>query len=193
MEKLVRTEVYALDDEQMGAKLEMALINLGEELETINEHEKLEELEAELMKDFDEYEAHIKETVYELADEIDYDGTVQKAKKIKENVIYFLNQMEVEFRATLGLYQAIKFWKESTDNKIPYAPYETTLKLLGTMKFKGMQQFTDILIINNWFASAHNDYKRDAIYQNFLAEMHNAILKRMEDLDEVTKKTETIE
>lgn len=182
MEKLVRKEVYELNDEQMINALEKSTIDLSEEVANINDFEKLEELEASLMEEFDEYDKHIEEVKYQLVESVEYDGTTHKASKIKENIIYLLNQVEVDFRSTLGIYQAIRFWKTNTDNNIPYAPYESTLKILGTLKYKGENQFINILIINNWFASAHEDYKRDATYHNYLTGLHNCILTRMDEL-----------
>ena len=193
MEKLDRKALYEMPEEQRTQALEKIMIDFTEELTTINSNEDLEALEQELMKEFEEYDEHIKEVKYELQDQVEYDGTIQNSSRIKENIIYFLNQVEVDFRSTLGIYQTIKFWKTTQDNNIPYIPYETTLKILGTLKFKGEKQCTDILIVNNWFATAHEHYKRDAVYQGFLSEMHNAILNRMEEINKTSEEAPRME
>ena len=187
MEKIVRTEAYKLADAELQAKLEENSLNFQEELQTINEVEELKKLEDELMLDFDEYDAYIKKVRYSLPGEVEYNGNKMTAKDIKKSIVYLLNQIEVDFRSTLGVYQAIRYWKEVKDNDIDYAPYETTLRLLGTLKYKGESSFLEILIINNWFASAHEAYKKDVIWHGYLSSLHNDILKRMDELTKVTE------
>ena len=182
MEKLVRTEIYALDDEQMTAKLEESILQFEEELAGINDVEALKKLEGDLMVEFDEYDEHIKNVKYRLEEFVEYDGTKQSANEIQRNIIYFLNKIESEFRTTLGIYQMIRYWKKNTDLEIPYQVYESTLRTLGTLKYKGEQEMLNILITNNWFATAHEAYKKDAMWQGYLSTLHNDILKRMQEL-----------
>lgn len=185
MEKITREKFYEIQNvDEMMSTMESDLVMFNEELAGIDDVEKLKELEAELMLSFDENDEYIKNVKYHLSDSgVVYDDTKQSCNDVKKNIIRFINQIEVDFRSTLAIYQAVRFWKENTDNEIPYHYYESTLRLLGILKFKGATDCRDVIMINNWMAPAHESYKRDTSYLGFLASMHNAILERMKALN----------
>lgn len=145
--------------------------------------EELKQVEAELMEEMKKDDAHLAEASYELAKSAEFDGTVVNADKICEAIIKFLDRLEVEWRATLGIYQAIKFWRKEFDGKVTYPVFDTTLRLLGTLKYKGEYDCKNVLLINNWFSTAHKDYAIDNTWRSYLAAKHQAILQAMEKED----------
>lgn len=156
--------------------------------------EELKQAEAELMEQMKEDDAHLEQVKYELAETADFDGTTFKSDKITEKIVNFLDRLEVEWRATLGIYQAIKFWKKEFDGTVPYAVFDTTLRLLGTLKFKGEFDCKNVLLINNWFSTAHKDYAIDNTWRSYLAAKHQAIMQAMqkgeEGAEEATEDTQ---
>lgn len=147
------------------------------EVSEVNTIEELQEMETELMGVHDTFGAELKERMYNLPTSATFDGEEYKKSKIAENIIYFLNKQEVEWSYTLGLYQAVKFWKNVEDT-IPYEVYDSTLRLLNQVKFKGTSEWEKILAINEFMASCHSEYVKDATYLIYLSQMHNCLMDR---------------
>lgn len=184
MSKLLnREELLAKENLQEIAKeLEADIALYTEELSGMN-REALKQAENDLMKVFDANDEYISGVEYELPDEIEYDGRKIKRAEITTKIVSFLNRIEVQFQATLGLYQCIRFWKTRGTGKVPYGAFDSTLRMLGTLKFKGEQDCFDILVTNNWFTAAHDQYSRDNIWTQYLHARHQAIMQTLEALD----------
>lgn len=184
MSKLLnREELLAKENLQEIAKeLEADIALYTEELSGMN-REALKQAENDLMKVFDANDEYISGVEYELPDEIEYDGRKIKRAEITTKIVSFLNRIEVQFQATLGLYQCIRFWKTRGAGKVPYGAFDSTLRMLGTLKFKGEQDCFDILVTNNWCTAAHDQYSRDNIWTQYLHARHQAIMQTLEALD----------
>ena len=184
MSKLInREELLAKENLQEIAKeLEADIALYNEEL-TGMDREALKKEEEELMDIFKANDEYVGGVEYDLPDEIEYDGRKLKRNEITTKVVGFLNRIEVQFQATLGLYQCIRFWKTRGTGKIPYGAFDSTLRMLGTLKFKGEQDCFDILVVNNWFTAAHDTYSRDNIWTQYLHARHQSIMQNMEALD----------
>lgn len=152
--------------------------------------EELKQMEQDLMEDMKEDDAHLEQAKYELNDSAEFDGTKVGSEKICEYIVKFLDRLEVEWRATLGIYQAIKFWRKEFDGTVSYPVFDTTLRLLGTLKFKGEVDCKNVLLINNWFSTAHKEYAIDNIWKSYLAAKHQALMQAMQTDDDETKATE---
>lgn len=153
--------------------------------------EELSALEQQLLEEFKKNDEYIKAVEYKLPEEVEFNKSKFKAADIHKSIVYFLNKLEVEWKATLGIYQAITFWKQVGDGVIPYAVFDSTLRLLGTLKFKGEKECMDILVVNNYMASAHESYIKDTTWLQYLSAKHNTILQAMQKLEkpaEVTAK-----
>ena len=184
MSKLLnRVELLAKENlEEIAKELEADIALYTEELSGMD-REALKQAENDLMKVFDANDEYISGIEYELPDEIEYDGRKIKRAEITTKIVGFLNRIEVQFQATLGLYQCIRFWKTRGAGKVPYGAFDSTLRMLGTLKFKGEQDCFDILVTNNWFTAAHDQYSRDNIWTQYLHARHQAIMQTLEALD----------
>lgn len=180
---LEREKLYERSVEDMQSDMEQNVVVFTDEINTVDSPEELKKREEELMEEFKKDDEYIKELMLELPKDTEYDGTKYKRQEMTRAIISFISRLEVEFRATLGIYQAIQFWKSCEEPKIPYAVYDTTLRLLGMVKYRGEKDCGDILAINNWFSSAHEDYLRTNTYTGYLSTIHQAILKRMSELE----------
>lgn len=181
MSVINREDLTNKTPEEIQKYLESDLVQFSEEISnlTIDELKALEEKLMEIFKSNDEY---LSKVSYNLQTSVEYDGETYMKSYIIDAIISFINRIEVDFRATLGIYQAIKFWKTKVNESIPYGVFDSTLRMLGTLKFKGERDCRDILIVNNWFAGAHKQYLRDNVYTNYLASKHQALMDRMNKL-----------
>ena len=176
---MTRESLKDLQIDEISTVLEAELVQFSEEMQgkTV---EELKESEAALMEEFKNYEEYVKDVTYEVPMSVEYDGQSFKASEVHKKIIFFLNKLEVDFRATLGIYQAIRFWKTLKDNTVPYHVYDSTVRLLGTLKFKGESECLDVLIINNYFSPTHAEYSKDNTYLQYLSAKHQVIMKAME-------------
>lgn len=186
MNKLTREVVLEEKDfEKVGPVLEADVVTFTEEISNMTA-EELKEKEAELMEEFKANDEYLGGVEYDLDDKVEYDGVNVKRSDLTSKVIGFLNRIEVPFQASLGVYQCIRFWKSVGANpsaKVPYGAYDSTLRMLGQLKFKGESDCFDILVVNNWFAGAHDGYKRDNIWTQYLSAKHQAIMTAMDKLN----------
>lgn len=152
---------------------------------TIDECNDAEQL---LMAEMDAVQERLKEVTYVLPKDVIYDGKTYSKKDITNKIVYFINKLEVKWENTLGLYQLVNMWKSESFEAIPYHVYDSTLRCLNQVTFKGMTEWTDILAVNEYLAQSHNDYSLDTGMLVYLSECHNAVVQRM---DELSKPTET--
>lgn len=187
---LTREEISKMSMEEMQKAMMADVVTFTEYVDSKKEVQELKDLEEKLMDTFKENDEYLGNVKYTLPDETEYDEVKVSRTELDRKIVYLLNKLEVEFRATLGVYQAIKFWKKST-KEIPYNVFDSTLRLLGTLKFKGADECFDVIVINNWFTNAHEQYLRDNAYTQYLAAYHQAIMNAMEKLSEDDKIRDT--
>lgn len=171
--------------ETVAAGLEADVALYTEEISSLDA-EGLKKAEADLMEEFKADDEYLKNVEYELAAEVVYDDRKIKRSELCNKVIGFINRIEVDFRNTLGIYQCVRFWKTTgatPDAKIPYGAFDSTLRMLGTLKFKGENECFNILAVNNWFAGSHDAYQRDNLWTRYLSAKHQAIMKVQEELE----------
>lgn len=187
---LTREEISGMTMEEMQKAMMADVVTFTEYVDSKKDVQELKELEEKLMDVFKENDEYLSKISYTLPDETEYDEIKVSRTDLDRKIVYLLNKLEVEFRATLGVYQAIKFWKSSV-KEIPYNVFDSTLRLLGTLKFKGENECFDVIVINNWFTNAHEQYLRDNAYTQYLAAYHQAIMNAMEKLNEDGKIRDT--
>ena len=113
----------------------------------------------------------------------EYNGKRYTKKEIVAKIVYFLNKLEVKWEQTLGLYQLVTMWKSDDFNKIPYRVYDSTLRCLNQVTFKGLSEWTDILAANEYLSNCHNEYSLDTGMLIYLSECHNALMNKMKELE----------
>lgn len=187
---LTHEEISGMTMEEMQKAMMADVVTFTEYVDSKKDVQELKELEEKLMDVFKENDEYLSKISYTLPDETEYDEIKVSRTDLDRKIVYLLNKLEVEFRATLGVYQAIKFWKSSV-KEIPYNVFDSTLRLLGTLKFKGENECFDVIVINNWFTNAHEQYLRDNAYTQYLAAYHQAIMNAMEKLNEDGKIRDT--
>jgi quinol monooxygenase YgiN len=77
------------------------------------------------------------------------------------------------------MYQLIRLWRSANLTQISYEAYDSTLRILNQTKFKGFEEWKDILVVNEYLSSCHMQYVKDTSYMIYLAQKHNTILDRM--------------
>ena len=145
--------------------------------------EELNAEEASLVQMMNEYDNYLNEVKYDLPPVIEFMKETYSRKNIGEIICEFVNDMEVEFSYTIGLLEMYKLWKK-IDKTISFHEYDSTVRVLGQRKYKGVRQWEKIMAVDEFFKNARTSYGLDTIYINYMAELHNAVLNKMKALGE---------
>ena len=169
--------------EEMMEAMQNELVLYHEFINGLGTLEECAEEEQNLMKKMDEVDDRLNTVTYTLPESILFEGKHYSLKEIISKVVYFLNKIEVKWEHTLGMYQLVELWKGDNFTQIPYRAYDSTLRCLNQVTFKGMQEWTDILAVNEFMSMAHNEYSLDTGMLIFWSECHNALMDRMKALN----------
>ena len=180
---LKREEFNGKTYQEMATAIQTELIDYTQQVAGYTTVEECENEEQVLMASMDEIQAHLDTVEYDLPKEVEYEGVKYTKKQIASKIIYFLNKLEVKWEQTLGLHQLVQLWKKEDFVKIPYRVYDSTLRCLNTVSFKGDSEWTDILATNEYLAKCHNEYSLDTGMIVYLGECHNLLLNRMKELN----------
>lgn len=169
--------------QEMMTEMERELVSYHDFINGLTTTDACLEEEQNLMNRMKEVDAHLNEVKYTLPDGINFENKHYSRKDVISKVIYFLNKIEVKWEYTKGMYELVALWKGDNFTEIPYKAYDSTLRCLNQVSFKGMQEWTDILVVNEYLSVAHNEYSLDTGMLIFCSECHNALMDRMKELN----------
>lgn len=172
--KTLKTKTY----KEVAEELEKALEEFKNELSEISDVEVLNKKEEELMEEQKEADKYIKSVSYELPEAAEYDGERFTKNAVARLIVEFLNRSEVDWQYTLGLFQLVNMWKSKDLKTIDYGAFDSTLRLLNQLKFKGYTDWRNILAVNEYLKGCHEPYSIDTSYMIFLSQKHQAIMDR---------------
>lgn len=179
--------------EEMMEAMQAELVLYKEQVAAFETIDQCNAEEQVLMASMDEVQAKLDVAFYELPDSAEYDGEKYSKKNIVSKIVYFLNKLEVKWEQTLGLYQLVTMWKSDDFTKIPYRVYDSTLRCLNQVSFKGLSEWTDILAVNEYLSQCHNEYSLDTGMVIYLSECHNVLMNRMKELEPKSNIPESLE
>lgn len=155
--------------------------DLNEYKDKVNEMMTMEELmaaEQTLMEEAQRYDEYLNTVEYDLPERIDFEGENYSRNQVAKFIINALNKNEVEWSQTLGLYELVNLWKNKDLVKIANKAYDSTLRVLNQVKYKGYNEWLEILVVNKFLSGCHNAYSLDTAYNILLSEKHNSLLDR---------------
>lgn len=192
MTSITREDLNSINVNELGAKLQEVINEFKNEITDVNSIDELVLKESDLMSQMKVYEEYLKSVNYSLPSSVVFEGVTYTKSDIANKIVTFLNKMEVEFSYVTGLFQMSNLWRNPNMNQIDYYKYDSTLRTLGQIKYKGYKEWNDILAINNYMTSVNESYSRDTAYLLYLSHIHNEILNRMNTLNN-EKEPETTE
>lgn len=177
---MTKDKLQGLNYEEVQDLLKKELDEFQKSIRDEKDVEKLKEIEKDIINELEETDKYFNEVKYSLPKETIFDGHKYSKNDIASKVIYFLNKNEVEWQYTLGLYQLVNLWKNKDLSEIEYKAYDSTLRCLNQIRFKGYQEWLDILAINEYMSSCHEQYSIDTTLLWFLSSKHNEVLNQMQ-------------
>lgn len=149
--------------------------------------EGLNDQEALIVTALDDYDAHLSEVKYKLPKNVHFNDANFTKQDISNRIVEFVNRQEVEWSYSLGMLQTVQFWKkigrEQSDSYIDYKIYDSILRLLGSLKYKGYEEWESILAINEYLGETHEQYTRDTVYLIYLSKLHSIVLDKMQKIN----------
>lgn len=171
---------------EQAKRLQAEVDAYKKEIEGINDVEVLKEKEKEIIAEMDKFDEYIKSRTYPVPNGVDFEGEHYSRSEVSGEIIYFINKNEVQWQYTLGLYQLCRFWKNTSNEVITYGQLDSTLRILEQQKFRGFDEWRNILLVNEYMKALHEDYTKDLAVQIALSQKHNSILERMDLIGKVT-------
>lgn len=171
---------------EQAKRLEKEVEEYKKKIEEINDMDALKEEEKVIIAEIDKFGEYIKTRVYSVPDEVIWEGKRYSRADVAGKINYFINKNEVGWQYTLGLYQLCQFWKNTTNKEVTYGQLDSTLRILENQKFRGYEEWRDILMVNEYMKALHEDYTKDLAMQIAGSQKHNAILERMDLIGKVT-------
>jgi hypothetical protein len=188
MEKLNLQEAEDLRVEtaqEMAERLQKEVDAYKEKVSKVETQEELDELEKEIMKEMDAYDEYIKSVRYPLQAEVAFEGKMYTKADVAGKIIYFISKIEQSWQYVLGLYELCKLWKTPSFNEITFGALDSTLRLLDQCKYQGMTEWRDILIVNEYMKSLHEQYAKDTTQHIALGHRHNVIISQRDLITKV--------
>lgn len=184
--KISRETLTGLSAQEIQNILNQALEERKAEIAGITTSDEVDKAEKELMQVMNDYDQHLNNASYELAKDVVFDGKTYKKQEIVDILVRFVSSQTVDWQNTLGLYQMVKFWEPGPD-KVPYRVFDSTLRVLNMCKFTGMEDWTGILVVNEYLSQNHLEYQADLAWFLYLSAIHNTLLEQKKALSEVAQ------
>ena len=134
------------------------------------------EIEKDLIAEADEINKKIAEKTFVISDE--------NYSEVAGAIRHFLEKQEVQWQYTIGLITMYDFWDpDKKPEKVTYPMFDSTIRTLGEMKFKGYDEWKFVVLINDYFATVRDEYAllTEEIWDN--ASKHNIVIERINLLD----------
>ena len=170
-----REELAGLNQQEIQNLLESDVQKFLVEVKEFADEAETLAKEEELMVVMNENDEHLRNVVYPVADEVTYDNTLYNKKSVCGMIVDFISTQEVEWNYSLGMFELCKLWKACPET-IQYHAYDSTLRILGTQKYKGYDAWRKILTVNAFLGSCHEEYVRDTAYMLYLNNLHNIVI-----------------
>lgn len=170
-----REELAGKNQQEVQALLEGDIQSFIVAVTELASEEEVKAKESEIMLLMDENDAYLRTVVYPVSEEVTFDGTTVNKKTACGMIADFIATQEVEWSYTLGLFELCKIWKGAPET-IQYHAYDSTLRILGGMKYKGIESWRKILTVNEFLGSCHEEYMRDTSFMLYLSNLHNVVI-----------------
>lgn len=142
--------------------------------------EELTKMEETLMEEAKKYDEYLNSVEYDLPERVEHNNTNYSRNEVAKFITRALNKMEVEWSQTLGLFELVNLWRTKDMSKIASKAYDSTLRVLNQVKYKGYDEWNEILAVNKFLSSCHSAYSLDTSWNILISEKHNAIMQRAE-------------
>jgi hypothetical protein len=174
---ITREDLNGKTREEIVKLLEDDIANHAAIIEALETEDEVLDKEKDLMLIMDEHEVYMKQVKYDLPTDCNFDGQHYTKKTIFEMLVKFLDNQELAWEHVYGMYGLVKIWSNKDAETVEYGIFDSTLRVLGTLKYKGFTNWKNIQAINEYFSPCQLEYSKDTAYIIYLSKLHDNIMK----------------
>lgn len=118
---------------------------------------------------------------YVLPDTINFEGKEYSKANVATIIRGILDKIELSFSKTPAYHELYKYWLKPS-KYCKFTIYNATLSVLGdqSITFKGDKEWTNILVVDEFFKSNNNEHQLNRIETVLCAELHNVVLNALQ-------------
>lgn len=144
--------------------------------------DELKQLEQDVIKEADKVNKEVQETKFELPN--DENSYINVAYSIRD----FLDKVSVQWQYAQAMKDMYNFWNpDKKPESVQYGLLDATLRQLGQMEFKGIDEWSAVTTINAYFEPIKEKYIEVSTKIFDVADKHNAILEKMDAMEKMSK------
>lgn len=137
--------------------------------------DELKKIEENLIKEIDKNDKKVATAVLPLSNE----NYSEVAKAIR----YFLAKQKCQWQFTLGMMKLYEAWTDEKPDGVTYPVLDSTLRTLGQLEFTGYDEWSKVVLINEYFEPLRSKYVELTDSTYLLGEKHNALMNKMKLFD----------
>lgn len=188
-----KEDLIGKDLTEVQAMLNSDVAAWAAEVATLETEEKILNLEEELITTMRASEAELVTTVYELPEGAKFDNTEFNRRTLCDYIANFLDNQELEWSYTLGMFELVKLWKTRDLTEVNYHAFDSTIRILGQIKYKGQEAWRKVLAVNEFLTPLHSRYTFDSAYMIYLSQLHNTLLNELKKFEAPTDDQSDVE
>jgi hypothetical protein len=112
--------------------------------------EELKKIEQDVIAECEKIDDEVSKTEFDMPQE--------NYSEVAEAVKHFLNEQTVQWQYTLGMIAMYDFWTDECPKTIPYAQLDSILRTIGSLQFKGYENWCRVVVINKYFEPLREKY-----------------------------------
>lgn len=133
--------------------------------------EELKKIEQEVIAECEKIDAEVAQT--------EFDMPVENYAEVAEAIRHFLNDQTVQWQYTLGMIAMYDFWTEDCPKTIPYAQLDSVLRTIGSLQFKGYENWCRVVAINKYFEPLREKYVQITQQVYDAASKHQTVMEAL--------------
>lgn len=188
-----KEDLIGKDLTEVQAMLNSDVAAWAAEVATLETEEKILNLEEELITTMRANEADLVTTVYKLPEGAKFDNTEFNRRTLCDYIANFLDNQELEWSYTLGMFELVKLWKTRDLTEVNYHAFDSTIRILGQIKYKGQEAWRKVLAVNEFLTPLHSQYTFDSAYMIYLSQLHNTLLNELKKFEAPTDNQSDVE
>lgn len=142
--------------------------------------DELKQLEQDVIKEADKVNKKVQETTFVLPEK-DYGITACAIRKL-------LDKVSVQWQYAQAMVDMFDFWNpDEKPESVVYGLLDATLRQLGQMEFKGVEEWKAVTTVNAYFEPIKEQYIEVSTKIFDVADKHNAILEKMDAMEKMSK------
>ena len=133
---------------------------------------ELEKIEQEIIKEAEKVDKELGEAKIELP--------TKNYENVAEAIRYFLDKQTIQWQYAQAMISMYEFWNPKVFVKnIPYPMLHQTLTNLGSLQFKGYDEWTKVVSINEYFEPLREEYIKLASKPYDVANRHELVMNAL--------------